>query len=166
MSLTESLQWRYATKKFDPTRKITPAILDNLKEVVSLTATSYGLETYKVLIIEDQTTKSILKPASWNQAQVEDCSHLFVFCNYTNVSSADIDNFVSRKSAIQGIEKEKLAGYGDFMKNTISNLSIEKMHEWTIRQTYIALGSLLIGCAEYRVDSCPMEGFDLSLIHI
>lgn len=160
MSLIENLKWRYATKKFDPLKKVSDTDLQTIKEAISLTATSYGLESYKVLVIENEEIRKQLKPASWGQPQVTDASHLLVFCNFTEVTNDHIDALVKLKSDTQGVELEKLSGYGDFMKNTIGNMPAEVVKSWTAKQTYIALGNAMAACAELQIDSCPMEGFE------
>ncbi len=160
MSLIENLKWRYATKKFDPTKKVNPEHLEQIKEAVQLSATSFGLQLYKVLIIEDAELKAKLQPASWGQTQIVDASHLFVFCHFTEVKPHHIDDFISLKSAVQGMDITELKGYGDFVKSKMSGFSPEQQAQWTAKQTYIALGNLLAACGELHIDSCPMEGFD------
>lgn len=160
MSLVENLQWRYATKKFDASKKINKGDLNTIKEAISLTATSYGLESYKVLVVENPEIREKLVPASWGQKQVADASHLLVFCNFNEVTPEHIDALVQLKSDTQGIPVENLSGYGDFMKKTISGMPEEVVKVWTAKQTYIALGNAMAVCAELKIDSCPMEGFD------
>ena len=162
MKLIEDLQWRYATKKFDPTKKISPNDLDKIKEAIRLSASSYGLQLYKVLIIEDSETRQALKEASWGQTQITDASHLFVFCSTAQVEVSDIDIYLELKANIQNLDISTLQGYGDFMKGKLTSLSPEAQQNWTARQTYIALGNFLAACAALRIDSCPMEGFDPS----
>ena len=160
MSLIENLKWRYATKKFDSSKKITEENLNIIKEAISLTATSYGLESYKVLVIENTDIREKLTAASWGQTQVSDASHLLVFCSFNEVTPNHIDAMLKLKSETQGIAIEHLSGYGDFMKNSIKNIPSEMAKIWTAKQTYIALGNALAVCAELKIDSCPMEGFD------
>lgn len=160
MSLIENLNWRYATKKFDPSKKISDSDIETIKEAISLSATSYGLEAYKVLIIEDENLRQQLLPASWGQTQVTDASHLLVFCSFNTVSPEYIDGYVQLKSDVQGIPSENLTGYGDFMKKTIASFPDEATKNWTAKQTYIALANAMTACAELKLDSCPMEGFD------
>lgn len=162
MSLIESSKWRYATKKFDASKQISNEDLTTIKEAISLTATSYGLESYKVLVVENPEIRAKLLPASWGQTQITDASHLLVFCNYNEVTPDHIDALVKLKSDTQGIAIENLKGYGDFMKNTISNIPAEGVKVWTAKQTYIALGNAMAACAELKIDSCPMEGYDAS----
>ncbi|GAA4270920.1 NAD(P)H-dependent oxidoreductase [Aquimarina gracilis] len=160
MQLLENLKWRYATKKFDATKKVSDTDLEKIKEAVSLSASSYGLQAYKVLIIEDPEIREKLKPASWGQSQITDASHLIVFCNYTQVGPEVIDGYLKLKATTQGLNFEDLKGYGDFMKTKIGALPDEAVKAWTAKQTYIGLGNLLAASAELKIDACPMEGFE------
>lgn len=160
MQLLENLKWRYATKKFDSNRKVSDTDLQKIKEAVSLSASSYGLQAYKVLIIENDEIRKQLQPASWGQSQIVDASQLIVFCNYTEVGPNVIDEYLTLKADTQNLNIDDLKGYGDFMKSKIGSLSPEAMKTWTAKQTYIGLGNLLAACAELKIDACPMEGFE------
>ena len=160
MKIIEHLQWRYATKKFDPTLKVSEEAIGQLKKVIQLAATSYGLQAFKVLIITDPAIKKQLQAASWKQSQVVDASHLIVFCNCKEVTDEQIDTFIQLKSGVQKIPLEALDGYGNFMKSKLGELTANEINEWTAKQTYIALGKLLVACAELKIDTCPMEGFE------
>ena len=160
MKLIDHLQWRYATKKFDPKKKIRREDLEQIKEAVRLSASSYGLQLYKVLIIEDEATPKALREASWGQPQITDASHLFVFCNRTSVTDKDIDAYLELKANTQDLDPSGLQGYGNFMKEKLGSLTEEQQGVWTSKQVYIALGNLLAACGEMQIDSCPMEGFD------
>lgn len=160
MELIDSLNWRYATKKFDPLKKVKPEDLETIKEAVRLAASSYGLQLYKVLVIEDPELREQLKLASWGQPQITDASHLFVFCNYSEVKDQHIDDYIDLKAKVQGLDKEGLKDYGNMMKGSMSGLSDAQKSQWTAKQTYIALGVLLTACSLLRIDACPMEGFE------
>ena len=160
MEFIKSLNWRYATKKFDPNKKVSSQNLEIIKEAIRLSASSYGLQLYKVLVIEDPEIREKLKPASWGQSQITDASHLFVFCNYADVTEGHIDEYIDLKAEIQGLEKEGLKNYGDMMKGSMSGLTQEQKGLWTAKQTYIALGNLLAVCSLMHIDACPMEGFE------
>ncbi len=160
MNLLKNLEWRYATKKFDPERKVSPADLDKLKKAVQLSVSSYGLQLYKVLIIEDEAIRSKLKPVSWDQNQISDASHLFVFCNYTVIKSEDIDAYMQLTAERRVLDIGKLAVYGDFVKKKLDEKSDQEKRNWLERQPYLALGNLLTACAELKIDACPMEGFE------
>ena len=160
MKTLENAKWRYATKKFDATKKINQEDLEKLKDVVQLSASSYGLQLYKVLIIENKELREKLQPASWGQTQITEASHLMVFCNYKEVKDQHIDEYLSLKANTQNLNVDDLKGYGDFMKAKIGEKTIDEQKSWTAKQTYIALGNLLEASAELHIDTCPMEGFE------
>ena len=156
----ENQNWRYATKKFDATKKIATADLEILKEAIRLSTSSYGLQLYKVFIIENPEIRAQLQPVSWGQSQIVDASHLFVFANYTDVQESHIDDYIENIAQTRGISIEAVKGYGDFMKNGLVGLPQEKKAIWTSKQTYLALGNLLNAAAELKIDVTPMEGFE------
>jgi nitroreductase len=151
--------WRYATKKFDTTKKISTEDLDILKEAIRLSSSSYGLQPYKVIIIENPELRAQLQPAAWGQSQIVDASHLIVFANDTKIEDSVIDDYIKNISETRNTPLEALAGYGDFMKSKIVTLSDEEKKIWTAKQTYLALGNLLNAAAELKIDVTPMEGF-------
>ena len=155
----ENQNWRYATKKFDATKKISNEDLETLKEAIRLSSSSYGLQLYKVLIIENPEIRAQLLPNSWGQAQIVDASHLFVFANQTNIGNAEIDNYLQNTAATRNLPMTALSGYGDFMKGTINPMSEQAKDNWTAKQTYLALANLLNAAAELKIDVTPMEGF-------
>ncbi|MCX2679699.1 NAD(P)H-dependent oxidoreductase [Galbibacter sp. EGI 63066] len=156
----ENLNWRYATKKFDATKKVSDQDIETLKEAIQLSASSYGLQPYKVLVISDPEIKEKLKPAAWNQPQITDASHIVIFANINNFGEVDIDHYIKNVSETRGLELEALQGYSDLMKNSINPLPEDSRNAWTAKQTYIALGNLLSAAADLKIDTCPMEGFD------
>lgn len=160
MELIERLNWRYATKKFNPEREISDEDFNTLKEAVRLAASSYGLQLYKVLVIEDVELRKKLTPASWNQTQIEDASKLFVFCNYTSVERDDIQGIASKKEVANKMAKDSMKGYVDFIEGKLNEKSGAEIEAWTAKQTYLALGNLLNACAELKIDACPIEGFE------
>lgn len=160
MELLKNLQWRYATKKFDTTKKVTNEDLNKLKEAIQLSVSSYGLQLYKVLIIENSEIREQLKPVSWNQGQITDASHLFVFCHYTEATDKAIDSFIKQTAETRNLDLERLNGYGDFIKSKLAEKTPEEKTSWLKSQTYLALGNLLNACAELKIDACPMEGFE------
>ena len=157
MKYTEDLNWRYATKKYDATKKVSEENISEIKEAIQLAASSYGLQPYKILDIRDDK----LQPLSWGQPQITDASHLFLFCNKLEVTNDDVDDFIEMTASERGQKAEDLKEYSDIIKSTLSNFSPEVMQAWTARQTYIALGNGLSAAAQLRVDSTPMEGFDV-----
>ncbi|GLH72462.1 NAD(P)H-dependent oxidoreductase [Geothrix limicola] len=160
-SLLQQLNWRYATKKFDATKKISAADWAVLEEALILTASSYGLQPWKFIIVTDPALKAKLRPASWNQSQVEDCSHLVVFAAKEDVTEGDVDRFISRIAEVRGASVESLAGYKGFMMGDLVNGPRHAIiQEWAARQTYIAMGNLLTSAALLGIDACPFEGID------
>ncbi|AXT62662.1 NAD(P)H-dependent oxidoreductase [Aquimarina sp. AD10] len=160
MKLIENLKWRYATKKYDSSKKVNDEDLQKIKEAIQLSASSYGLQLFKVLIINDKTVREKLKPVSWGQSQITDASHLMVFCNYNKVTDDDVETYINLKAEVQDLPISSLEGAADFMKAKMKEKSAEEKISWTARQTYIALSNALNACAELKLDSTPIEGFD------
>ena len=160
-SLLQQLNWRYAPKKFDATKKISAADWAVLEEALILTPSSYGLQPWKFIVVTDPALKAKLRPASWNQSQVEDCSHLVVLAAKKDVTEADVDKFIARIAEVRGATIESLAGYKGFMMGDLVNGPRHAIiHEWAARQTYIALGNLMTTAALIGVDACPFEGIE------
>ncbi|HBG24133.1 MAG: NAD(P)H-dependent oxidoreductase [Bacteroidetes bacterium GWF2_41_61] len=160
MNIIDNLKWRYATKKFDTTKKVSAENLELLKEAVNLSASSYGLQPFKILIIENPEIREKLRAAAWGQPQITDSSHLLLFCNYLEVGPEKVDGYLKLRADINNLKLEDSKDYGDMMKSLMVALTPEQMEVWTSKQTYIALGTLLAAAAELKIDSCPMEGFD------
>ncbi len=160
-SLLQQLNWRYATKKFDPTKKISAPDWAVLEEALILTASSYGLQPWKFVVVTDPALKTKLRPASWNQSQVEDCSHLVVFTAKQDITEADLDRFIARTAEVRGTSVESLAGYKGYMLGDLVNGARHAViGEWAARQTYIAMGNLLTSAALLGIDACPFEGIE------
>lgn len=160
MQLIESLKWRYATKKMDATKKVSEQDIDCIKEAVQLSASSYGLQPYTVLDIRDSELRKEIHPMCWNQSQITDASHIFIFCNYNKVDEQDVDSLIRLISETNEVPIEKISGYGDFLKGKLKEKSEIEMFHWSAKQAYIALGNALTACAELNIDSTPMEGFE------
>lgn len=156
----DNQKWRYATKKFDASKKVSAADLEILKDAIQLSSSSYGLQPYKVFIIDNPEIRAQLQPMAWNQSQITDASHLLVFANNTNFGNNEIDAFIENLSQTRGIPVESVKGYADFMKMKINELEPETKNNWTSKQTYLALGNLLNAAAELKIDVTPMEGFE------
>ena len=156
----EDLNWRYATKKFDPSKELNKEDLNYLLESIQLTASSYGLQPYEVIVVKDQATREKLKAAAWNQTQITDASYLLVFANLKSVTESYVDSYLDNIAETRNITREDLKGMEDMIKNTTLKLSSEDQEAWAAKQAYIALGNLLSAAANAKIDSCPMEGFD------
>lgn len=159
MDILSKLNTRYATKVFDPTKKVSEADMDKLLEAIRLSASSYGLQPYKILVIEDSAIRAELRKAAWNQSQITDASALLVFAVKYETNAATIDEFVDLMSQTRNVPKDALSGYGDVMKGSIQRQSQEQIETWVSKQAYIALGFGLVSAAVLDIDACPMEGF-------
>ena len=156
MSFLSNLSWRYATKKFDTTRKVSSEDLETILEAIRMTPTSYGLQAYHFYVVSDPEMLARIQAASYNQPQVGTASHLIVMCARTDLLQVK-EEYFSLMSGGNYEMRTKLAGFEQIVTGTIQNVS----PEWAKKQAYIALGFALAACAELQVDSCPMEGFDL-----
>ena len=161
----KNANWRYATKKFDSTKKVSKEDLETLKEAIRLSASSYGLQPYKVLIIDNPELRAQLQPAAWGQSQIVDASQLLIFANITDFGDTQIDAYIKNLSETRGVPVEAVKGYADFMKSKISTLPVENRNVWTSKQTYLAMSNLLNAAAELNIDVTPMEGFELEKVN-
>jgi nitroreductase len=158
--LLAQLNWRYATSKFDPARKISPEDWAVMEEALILSASSYGLQPWTFVVITDQKTRERLFPSTWNQRQILDCSHFVVFTARTKITSEDIDRHVTRTAELRGGTVEALKRFRDAVAgDLVAGPRAAEAHEWAARQTYIALGNFLTSAALLGIDTCPMEGF-------
>lgn len=159
--ILESLNWRYAVKKFDAERKVSEADWQTLEQALLLAPSSFGLQPFKFIVVTDPKLKAELTPAAFGQTQIEDCSHLVVVAYKKVLNDADVEHFAERIVEVRGTPRESIADYENTMKtaarNAIAGGSIET---WNSRQAYIALGFLLETAALLSIDACPMEGFD------
>ncbi|MGN6639707.1 MAG: NAD(P)H-dependent oxidoreductase [Mucilaginibacter sp.] len=160
MSLVDKLNWRYATKKFDNTKKLSDKQLDELLKAVQLSPSSAGLQAYKVIVVEDAATREKLREAANNQAQITDASHVVIFASETNVDDAYAKGYIDLVAKTRQVERENLEGFERMIVNYIGGLTEEQKLAWSHKQTYIALGVLLTAAAELGIDACPMEGFN------
>jgi nitroreductase len=157
--LLDAMQWRYATKVFDAAKKISADVWDALEKTLVLTPTSYGLQPYQFLIVQDPARRAALLPHSWNQKQVVDCSHYVVFTARTEMTAPDVDRLIARIAEVRQIAPDSINFYRDMMMSDIVNGPRGKVaHEWAARQAYIALGNLMTAAALLGVDACPLEG--------
>lgn len=155
--LLAALHWRYATKVFDPTKKIPADTWSALEESLVLTPSSYGLQPWKFIVVRDQELREQLVAHSWRQRQVADCSHLVVMAVKKAYSLDDLDAFIARMVEVRGGSAESLAGFRKMVAGTQAQGYMTK--EWAKMQAYIALGQFMASCAMIGIDTCPMEGF-------
>jgi nitroreductase len=159
--LLDRLNWRYATKQFDPNRKINARDWATIEDALLLTPSSGGLQPWRFIVITDPAVRAKLSPASYGQPQITHASHLVVFAAKKNFSEADVNAFINHTAATRGVPVESLAAFRDMLVGGIVNAMDEKARDaWARNQAYIALGNLLTSAALLGIDACPMEGFD------
>lgn len=160
-SLTEALQWRYATKKFDPIRKIPAESWRALEDSLVLSASSIGLQPWKFFVVTDPVLRARLRAAAWDQSQVTDCSHFVVFTVRKNLGSEHVAKHVERMAEVRGVARESLDKFGQMAVRNLDKARAEgRLDTWQTYQLYIALGGFLTAAAVLAVDTCAMEGFD------
>lgn len=159
--LLEILNWRYATRKFDATRKIPADVWQALEQSLVLSPSSVGLQPWKFYVITDLAMKERLLPAAWHQVQVVECSHFVVFVVRKNLGADHVDRHVARMAEVRGVTIESLA---KFRAMAVGNLDTARgegrLDTWQTHQLYIALGQFMTSAAVLGVDTCPMEGFE------
>jgi nitroreductase len=158
-AIIESLNWRYATKRFDASRKIARQDLDEILEALRLSPSSYGLQPWKFIVIADRDLRRTLRTFAYDQPQITDASHLVLLCVRKDLDAKFVRRYVE---SIAETRKTGIGSLKDFEDSVLSTTSMPKKEkeEWAARQVYIALGFLLSACAQKRIDACPMEGFE------
>lgn len=158
----ESLKWRYATKKYDSSKKVSKEDLETLKEAVKLSVSAIGLQPYKVIIVESPEVREKLKAAAGgnNQNVIMDASQLFIFANEVNIGDKQVNDYFNNIMRTRGVEAESLKAFKDSISGFIGNLSVEDKNTWTAKQSYIALSTLINTAALLKIDATPMEGFN------
>ncbi|MBD1393533.1 NAD(P)H-dependent oxidoreductase [Mucilaginibacter glaciei] len=160
MSLLDNLKWRYATKKFDSNKKLSAEQLDQLLSAIQLAPSSYGLQTYKILVVADAEIRQQLTAAAYGQQQLSEASQLLVFASETTIDEAMVNAYVDNIAATRNMNRSDLAQYEQMMVGTIDRLAQDQKIAWSHKQAYIALGVLMSAAADLHIDACPMEGFD------
>jgi nitroreductase len=158
--LLDSLNFRYATKKFDPARQIPDEEWEVLEHSLVLSPSSFGLQPWKFIVINDPELRGRLRQHSWNQSQITEASRLVVFTTRTDLTEPDVDRFMTRLAAVQDRDPSTLEGYRNVVVSFAATMNREARHAWNARQTYIALGQFMTAAAVLGIDTCPIEGFD------
>jgi nitroreductase / dihydropteridine reductase len=159
MSLTEKLKWRAAIKKFDNTKKLTTEQLDNLLSAVQLAPSAFGLQPYKVIIVEDAAIREQLREAAYGQAQLTEASHIIIFAAETTIDADFVNHFVENIAKTREIGVEHLEGYKQAMLGSVERFAEDQKITWAHKQAYIALGVLIAAAADLSIDAGAMEGF-------
>lgn len=156
----EGLKWRYATKDFDATKKVDDQTLELILESGNLMPTAYGLQPFRFVVIENQEVKESLVPHSYGQQHVAVNSHLVVIAVRTDIDDAMISEYISRVEKTRGLAEGSAQGFKDAMIGDLTNRTPEGRLVWAQKQAYLALGGLMVGASELKVDNHAMEGFD------
>ncbi len=160
-TLLKALNWRYATKKFDPAKKIPADTWATLEQALVLAPSSYGLQPWKFVVVQDPATRQKLSAVSWGQTQPVECSHYVVFTVRKNLGADQVDRFFDRTVELRGGTKETLKGYRDIILGNLEKARAGGyLDMWQSRQVYIALGQFMASAALLGVDACPMEGIE------
>tara|TARA_B110000003_G_scaffold275711_1_gene319157 strand:+ start:452 stop:1090 length:639 start_codon:yes stop_codon:yes gene_type:complete len=157
--ILKKLEWRYATKKFDATKKVAPKKITILKEAFNLTATSYGLQPLKLVVISNPKIIKDLVPLSYNQGQVGNASHIFVICIETSIDANFIKKYFDLVNKTRNTSRDILKSYEDYLIDNFSKKTDEEITIWAAKQAYLTMGNLLTVCAVKEIDACPIEGF-------
>jgi len=158
--IVQGLQWRYATKKYDASKKVSNADLETLKEATQLSVSAYGLQPYKILIVENSELREKLKPAAYGQDGITAASHLFIFAIEKNIDEKHVAAYMENISATRGIPLANLEGYSTMINGSIAGLDTEARNNWAKKQAYLALSTLINTAAYLKIDATPMEGFN------
>lgn len=152
--------WRYATRKFDTTKKLSQEQLDELTEALRLSASSYGLQPWKFIVVENPELRVKLREYAWDQAQLTDASQVIVLCAKTDLTTDDVHAYLDAIVKERGMTREQLKTFEDMLTSGPLQMPKDALSNWMIRQVYIALGFVLSAAAQLQIDACPMEGFD------
>ncbi|MGV8945242.1 MAG: NAD(P)H-dependent oxidoreductase [Lutibacter sp.] len=159
MNIINSLEWRYATKKFDPSKKLTLTQIETVKKAFNLTPTSHGLQPIKLIVIENKALREKLLEYCYFQRQVVDASHLLILCIDNDISTDDINAYFDLEKEIRGTSEAIISKYRDRLVDIYKSKTLEEKQISATCQAYMALGSLMTVCAIEKIDNCPMEGF-------
>lgn len=157
--IIKQLRWRYATKKFDENKKLSHEKIELLKEAFDLTATSYGLQPVKLVVVSNTEIIQKLMPMSYNQPQIGNASHILVLCIETTVDTAFIKNYFNLVEKTRNTPRDVLSSFEDFLIDDFSKKTQEEKDAWAAKQAYLIMGNLLTVCAIEGIDACPIEGF-------
>lgn len=160
MSTLDNLNWRYATKRYDTTKKLSPEQVELIKESMRLAPSSFGLQAWKFVHVTNPELRQQLREAAWNQPQLTEASDLFILATNASIDEAFVDRYIKSIADTRGIPTDALKGFRDMMVGSVSGRTPEQLETWLSRQVYIALGVAVAAAAENHIDASPMEGFD------
>jgi nitroreductase len=161
-TLVQQLNWRYATQRFDPTRKIAEDDWRALEQALVLAPSSIGLQPWKFVVVTDAAVKVSLRAAAWRQPQPEECSHFVVLAVRKDLDAEHVERHLDRIVEVRGVQKETLEKFrGMTLRNLDKARAEGRLDTWQTHQVYIALGQFMAAAAMVGIDTCPMEGIDL-----
>lgn len=171
-TIIDSLNWRYATKAFDTSKKLTDEQVNFVKEAMRLTPSSYGIQAWKFVEVVTPEIREQIKAVGWGQSQYTDASNLFAICTYTEPNSKSeelVQAYIEDIAGVRDVETDSLEGYKGMMVNAVNNgnTSGDPSYTpyWLDNQAYIVVGQVLTACAIAGIDSCAMEGFDIKKVN-
>jgi len=159
MNLQEIMNWRYAAKKFDENKEIDENTIRDILEITGLSASSYGLQPYKFVVVKNQSLKDKLAEASYGQTNVANASHLVVFAARTDINKKFIEDFIKLTAEQRKTDAGKFTEFKNMLIKSFASKTDEAIFDWASKQAYLALGTFLIACAEKQIDACPIGGF-------
>ena len=163
-NIIESLNWRYATKKFDSEKKINQKEFEDIIEALRLSPSSYGLQPWKFIIVNNKDMRDKIRVAAYDQPQITDASQIIIFANKKNIDDKLVDDYMQFVSKEKDIDVNNLQGFKGMINGSFSGKTNEELRAWATFQLYLSVGSLLTSCAVLEIDACPMEGFDKSKV--
>ncbi len=160
-AVNDALHWRYATKKFDASRKIPAALWAALEQALVLSPSTMGLQPWKFVVVQDPATRERLSAAAWGQSQPLDCSHFVVFAGRKGLDSKDIERHLARTAEVRGVTRESLSGFAQMLHSGTEPARMDStLDSWMARQVYLALGMFIMSASVLGIDTCPMEGIE------
>jgi nitroreductase len=159
--VTDALNWRYATKKFDASKRIPADTWSALEKALVLSPSTMGLQPWKFVVVQDAAVRKRLSAASWGQSQPVDCSHFVVFAGRKGLDTTDIERHLARTAEVRGTTRESLTGFAEMLHGgTEKSRKAGVLDFWMAHQVYIALGMFITAASVLGIDTCPMEGFE------
>ncbi|MES2024068.1 MAG: NAD(P)H-dependent oxidoreductase [Pseudomonadota bacterium] len=159
-AVIKQLNWRYATKKFDPSKIVSDEKLERILEAIRLTPTSSGLQPYELLLVRNPDIRKKIRAVGWDQAQITDSSHLLVFAAWDDITPERVNMMFDLTNEVRGVVNEGWETYRQMLLGIVAARGKEGNYQSAARQAYIGLGSALLAAAFEEVDATPMEGFD------
>jgi nitroreductase / dihydropteridine reductase len=160
MSLVKAFEWRYATKKYDTTQQLSDELFDDLLRTVQLAPSSYGLQPYKFILVQDTAKLEPISRAAFGQPQITTASKVLVVAVETNINEETVRHYIDKATVVRKTERKNLEAREQFVNSKLDLLSPAQKIEWAEKQAFLAIGVLVSAAAAAGIDASPMEGFD------